>query len=60
MRLQSRFNESINPKNQLYGMFAFQSTRTASPNLFGFLDNTDLLGINTNVNWSHRCPSGCF
>lgn len=58
--LQSRFNENINPKNQLYGMFAFQSTRTASPNLFGFLDNTDLLGFNTNVNWSHRLSQRVF
>ena len=36
--LQSRFGQMFNPKNQLYGGFAFQSTRTATPNLFGFLD----------------------
>ena len=52
--LQSRFGQMFNPKNQLYGGFAFQSTRTATPNLFGFLDTTDALGIKTSVNWSHR------
>ncbi len=49
--LLSRLNQSLNVKNQLYGGFAFQSTRTASPNLFGFLDTTDALGLNSNVNW---------
>jgi hypothetical protein len=58
--LLSRLNQTINPKNQLYGGFAFQSTRTASPNLFGFLDRTDVLGINTNINWSHRVSQRLF
>ena len=58
--LQSRFDRTINSKNQLYGGFAFQSTRTASPNLFGFLDTTDALGINTSLNWSHRFAPGLF
>ena len=58
--LQSRLNQTFNPKNQLYGGFAFQSTRTASPNLFGFLDTTDALGINTNINWSHRLSQRLF
>ena len=52
--LQSRFNQTFNPKNEVYGGFAFQSTRTSSPNLFGFLDTTDALGINSSINWSHR------
>ena len=42
--LQSRFNKTLNPKNQIYGDFAFQSTRTGSPNLFGFLDTTRCAG----------------
>jgi trimeric autotransporter adhesin len=58
--LQSRFNRGFNPKNQIYGGFAFQSTRSATPNLFGFLDTTDLLGINTNANWSHRLSQRMF
>jgi hypothetical protein len=58
--LQSRFIQLFNAKDQLYGGFAFQSTRTASPNLFGFLDTTDALGINTSINWSHRLSQGVF
>ncbi len=52
--LQSRFNKTLGRKDQIFGQFAFQSTRTDTPNLFGFLDTTDMLGINTRVNWSHR------
>ncbi len=52
--LQSRFTKMLNAANQIYGRFAFQSTRTSSPNIFGFLDETDSLGINADVNWSHR------
>jgi hypothetical protein len=50
----SRFNKTVDSRNQLYGRFALQSTRGDNPNLFGFLDTTDLLGINTGANWSHR------
>ncbi len=58
--LQSRFNQTLNNKNQIYGRFAFQSTRTDTPNLFNFLDTTDLLGINASVNWSHRFTQRLF
>ena len=51
---QTRLDKSIGPRDQLYGMFSFQSTRSGSTNLFGFLDRTDALGINTNANWFHR------
>ena len=51
--LQSRLNKTFNNKHQLYGGFAFQSMRTESPNLFGFLDTTDTLGINSSINWQH-------
>lgn len=52
--LQSRFDKALGSKNQVYGRFAFQSTRTDTPNLFGFLDATDVLGIDAGANWSHR------
>jgi hypothetical protein len=58
--LQSRFNNTFNPKNQIYGGFAFQSVRTSNPNLFGFLDTTDALGINASINWSHRLSPRLF
>lgn len=51
--LQSRLSKSVNHRNQLYGGFAFQSTRSDTPNLFGFLDTTDTTGINTNAHWQH-------
>ncbi len=58
--LQSRFNKTIDPKNQVYGRFALQSLRADNPNVFGFLDTTDLLGINSSVNWSHRFSQRVF
>jgi hypothetical protein len=51
--LQSRFNQRLPRRNRLFGNFAFQSTRTDSPNLFGFLDKTNSLGLNSGVNWLH-------
>lgn len=59
-RLNSRWNKSINRNNQLSGLFAFQSTRQDNPNVFGFLDTTDTLGLTTSVNWFHRLAPGWF
>ncbi len=58
--LQSRWNKSLGNKDQIYGRFALQSTRSDTPNVFGFLDTTDLLGINTSANGSHRFNQGWF
>jgi hypothetical protein len=58
--MQSRLDKTINPKSEMFGDFAFQSTRTGTPNLFGFLDTTDVLGINTGANWSHRFNQRLF
>jgi hypothetical protein len=58
--LQSRLDKTIGNKNQLYGGFAFQSVRSSGSNLFGFLDTTDTLGINMNVNWAHRFSHELF
>jgi hypothetical protein len=52
--LQSRFDKTVNRKNEIYGGFAFQHTRSDTANLFAFLDKTNALGINTGINWSHR------
>jgi trimeric autotransporter adhesin len=51
---QSRLDKTIGTRDQLYGGFAFQSSRSNASSLFGFLDTTDVLGINTRANWSHR------
>jgi hypothetical protein len=58
--LQSRLNKTLGPKDQIYGRFALQSMRSDTPNLFGFLDTTDLLGMNTSANWSHRLDQRWF
>jgi trimeric autotransporter adhesin len=58
--LQSRFNKTLGSKDQIYGRFAFQSMRSDTSNLFGFTDTTDLLGINTGINWSHRLNQAWF
>ncbi len=58
--LNTRLNHTINTKNTLFGGYAFQSTRTASPSVFGFLDTTDALGMNSNVNWMHRFSAWMF
>jgi hypothetical protein len=58
--LQLRMNQSLNNRNQIFGGFAFQSSRSGNPNLFGFLDTTDLLGIDANLHWWHRLSQGLF
>jgi hypothetical protein len=58
--LQSRLDKTLGRKDQLFGAFNFQSTRAGSVNLFGFVDSTDTLGINTNINWSHRFSQHLF
>ena len=52
--LQSRLNETLGKKNQLYGTFNYLSSRTATPDIFSFLDTTDISGVKTSVNWSYR------
>ena len=42
--LQSRLDKALGRKDQLYGGFAFQSTRSDSVNLFGFVDQTGNAG----------------
>jgi hypothetical protein len=52
--LQSRLNKAIGRRDQFFGGFGFRSSRGDSTNIFGFVDTTDSLGIDTFVNWSHR------
>ncbi|HEY6490853.1 MAG: TonB-dependent receptor [Terracidiphilus sp.] len=58
--LQSRANRQLGRRDQLYGGFGFRSARSDGTNLFGFLDSTDTLGIDTNINWSHRLHHQTF
>ncbi len=58
--LQLRLNKSLGFKDQIYGRFAFQSTRMDATNVFSFLDTNDVLGINAEVNWVHRLNQRWF
>jgi hypothetical protein len=52
--LESRLDKTLGRKDALWGGFNLQSTRAGNTNLFGFVDTTDTLGINTNINWYHH------
>jgi trimeric autotransporter adhesin len=58
--LQSRLNQTFDRKNTVFGGMAFQDTRQATPNVFGFVDATDTLGLNANAHWFHRFGQGIF
>ena len=58
--LQSRLDKTIGHRDSLYGGFNFQSTRANSESLFNFVDKTDTLGLNANVNWQHRFERQIF
>jgi trimeric autotransporter adhesin len=58
--LQSRFDKTLNGKNQLSGMFAFESTRGETPNVLGYSDSNKSLGLNARATWTHRLSPGLF
>jgi len=58
--LQSRLDKNIGRKDELFGGFAFQSTRSDNTSIFGFRDATGVLGLTANANWQHRFNHGLF
>ena len=54
--MQSRLDKGFGRRDQVYGGFAFRSVRSDTSNIFHFRDTTNTLGIDTNINWSHRLP----
>jgi hypothetical protein len=58
--LESHMERAAGHKDYFYGGFGFRSVRAGSVNLFDFLDTTNTLGIDTNVNWSHRYRRQAF
>jgi trimeric autotransporter adhesin len=58
--LQSRLDKTVGHRDSLYGGFSFQSVRANSESLFSFLDTTDTLGLDANVNWQHRFERQLF
>jgi hypothetical protein len=45
--LLSRLDKTLGRRDELYGNFNFQSSRASVGDLFGFVDKTDTLGINS-------------
>jgi hypothetical protein len=58
--LQSHLDKTLGRKDQLYGAFNFQSTRSSNVNIFGFVDQTGTLGVNGNIHWAHRLKPRIF
>jgi hypothetical protein len=58
--LQTRLDKSLGRKEELYGGLNLQSTRAGSTNIFGFVDATNTLGIDSNINWVHRINSRIY
>ena len=58
--LQMRIDKTLGRKDQLYGNFNLASSRADDVSLFKFSDATDTLGLNTNINWSHRFSQRLF
>jgi trimeric autotransporter adhesin len=57
---QFRLDKTLSRKDEVYGRFSLQSTRADNVNLFGFVDHTGTLGINTNIHWAHRLKPRVF
>jgi trimeric autotransporter adhesin len=53
-RLSVRLSKTVGRKDSFSGTLGLASTRLSTPNLFGFVDTTDSLGINFQPQWSHR------
>ncbi len=58
--VQLRLDKTLGRKDQLFGNFNLQSTRADTVSLFRFVDTTDTLGLNTNLNWAHRFNQHVF
>jgi hypothetical protein len=58
--LQSRLDKTVGHRDSLYGGFSSQSIRSNNESLFGFVDTTDTLGMDANVNWQHRFERQIF
>lgn len=55
-----RVNQNINNRNQLNGLFSFNTVSNDNTNILGFLDTTHVFSVNSNVTWSHRFNQRMF
>ena len=58
--VQLKLDKTLGRRDYLNGGFDLNSTRAGNVNLFGFVDTTDTLGINSNINWTHRLKPQVF
>jgi hypothetical protein len=58
--LESRLDKTLGRRDELYGDFGFRSSRESAANLFQFVDTTDTLGLDAQVNWSHQYSHDIF
>jgi len=58
--LQARLAKGIGQRTQVDGGFNFQRTATSGANIFGFLDTTNTLGLNTVINARRRVGTRLF
>jgi hypothetical protein len=58
--MQLRMDRGLGHRDQFYGGYAFESSRESNGSLFGFVDKTDTLGMDANVNWQHRFGQRLF
>ncbi len=55
--LQSRIDKTLG-RNEFSGLLGFQSTRKDTPNILGFADSSDTLGLNARANFSRTLHHG--
>jgi hypothetical protein len=52
--IQLTLNKQFGNKNSVYGRFNFSDSRSSNPSIFGFLDTSASLGMNTSINYNRR------
>lgn len=58
--LQAHMDKQVSNRDSISGVFAFESMRAGSSNLFRFRDLTNTLGINAKLNVEHRIGHGFY
>jgi len=58
--IQSRISKSLGRTDQVFGTLGYQNSRADTNSIFGFLDTTHIVGIDTTMNWTHRISQRFF
>jgi hypothetical protein len=58
--VQTKVDKTLGRRDQLSGNLNLQSTRAGNVNLFGFVDDTDTLGMHSTITWAHRISQRLF